>query len=61
MPWQPSNAKEKTKRADTPRKQEIWSQVANERLAKTQDEGLAIREANAVIARIPKYKQRKSK
>jgi len=31
---------------------EIWRQVANETLERTGDEGRAIREANAVIARI---------
>ena len=30
---------------------EIWRQVANETLERTGDEGRAIREANAVIAR----------
>jgi hypothetical protein len=30
---------------------ELWAKVANERLESTGDEGRAIREANAVIAR----------
>jgi hypothetical protein len=31
--------------------QELWAKVANDALARTGDEGRAIREANAVIAR----------
>lgn len=34
------------------RKGKLWRKVANERLAKTGDEGLAIREANAVAGRM---------
>lgn len=52
MPWKKSDARSKTKKADTPRKQEVWRDVANTTLERTGDEGRAVREANAVVARI---------
>jgi hypothetical protein len=51
MPWQPKEAKRKTHKANTPKKQRQWSDVANSVLAKTGDEGRAVREANAVVKR----------
>jgi hypothetical protein len=52
MPWQSDeNSLRHNKRAEG-RLGEIWRQVANERLERTGGEGRAIREANAVIARI---------
>jgi hypothetical protein len=51
MPWTPDDAERHTHKADTPALQELWSKVANETLERTGDEGRAIREANAVIAR----------
>ncbi|MFI5397582.1 MAG: hypothetical protein ACHQ9S_18755 [Candidatus Binatia bacterium] len=51
MPWEPKDAKAKTKKANTPKKQRQWRDVGNKVLAKTGDEGRAIREANAVVAR----------
>ena len=35
----------------TPALKELWAKVANESLERTGDEGQAIREANAVVAR----------
>jgi hypothetical protein len=52
MPWNPRDAKGKTKKASTPKKKEVWSKVANQTLEKTGDEGRAVREANAVVSRI---------
>ncbi len=52
MPWKAKDAKRKTRKADTPKKQEVWKQVANRMLGSTGDEGRAIREANAVVARL---------
>lgn len=49
MPWSPSDAKAKTKRANTPKKQRQWAHVADAVLAKTGNEGRAVREANAVV------------
>ena len=51
MPWTPSDAKRKTRKASTPKKQRQWSDVANSVLSSTGDEGRAIREANAVVGR----------
>ena len=51
MPWTPDDAYRHTHKATTPELQELWAQIANDALARTGDEGRAIREANAVIAR----------
>jgi hypothetical protein len=49
MPWNPKDAKRHTKAASTPKKQRQWADVANSVLKRTGDEGLAVRQANAVI------------
>lgn len=51
MPWEPSDAKEKTKKAATAKQQRMWAHVANSELKRTGDEGLAVRAANGVIGR----------
>lgn len=51
MPWMPSDAKRKTRKANTPKKQRQWRDVANSVLSSSGDEGRAIREANAVVGR----------
>lgn len=51
MPWTPEDAERHTRKADTPELQRLWSEVANRVLEATGDEGRAIREANAVVAR----------
>lgn len=56
MPWTPSDAERHTHKASTQAQQELWAKVANEALQRTGDEGRAIREANAVIARQPEAK-----
>jgi hypothetical protein len=56
MPWKPSDASRKTKKAKSPKAKRQWRDVANGVLAKTGNEGRAIREANAVIARRRKRK-----
>ncbi len=53
MPWTANDAERHTHKATTPALQELWAKVANEALDRTGDEGRAIREANAVIARQP--------
>jgi hypothetical protein len=40
-----------THKATTSELKELWAKVANESLKRTGDEGRAIREANAVVAR----------
>ena len=51
MPWKPKDAKRHTKKAQTPRQQSLWSQIANRLLNKGAFEGSAIRQANAVVKR----------
>jgi hypothetical protein len=51
MPWTPNDAERHTHRATTTELKELWARVANEALQRTGDEGRAIREANAVVAR----------
>jgi hypothetical protein len=51
MPWTPSDAERHTHKATTPALQQLWARVANDALERTGDEGRAIREANAVVAR----------
>ncbi len=51
MLWKPSDAPRHTKKATTAKKKRQFSDVANSVLAKTGDEGRAIREANAAVGR----------
>ena len=51
MPWIPNDAERHTRKATRRALKELWAKVANESLERTGDEGRAIREANAVIAR----------
>ncbi len=57
MPWKPSDAKHKTKKADTPKKQALWAQISSRLLKEGASEGSAIKQANAVIGRIGKKKR----
>ncbi len=51
MPWTPSDASSKTKKADTPKRKRMWASVADSALERTGDEGRSIREANAVVSK----------
>jgi hypothetical protein len=51
MPWTSNDAERHTHKATTKALKELWAKVANEYLERTGDEGRAIREANAVVAR----------
>ena len=51
MPWTPNEAERHTHKATSRALRELWAKVANEALERTGDEGRAIREANAVVAR----------
>lgn len=52
MPWTPDSGPSRhTKKSKSAAAKKQWSAVANSVLAKTQDEGRAVREANAVISR----------
>ena len=57
MPWTPADATRHTKKATTPKKKRQFRDVANSVLAKTGDEGRAIREANAAVAGTARHKQ----
>lgn len=57
MPWKPSDAKAKTKKANTPKRQRQWRDVANAVLKKTGDEARAIQTANGVIKKAQKRKR----
>ncbi len=56
MPWKPSDAKRHTKKADTPKKQKQWADVADSAASRGASEGSAIRQANSVIAKETKKK-----
>lgn len=51
MPWTPDDAERHTHKATTRTLKQLWAKIANESLERTGDEGRAIREANAVVAR----------
>jgi hypothetical protein len=51
MPWTSNDAERHTHKANTQALKELWARVANESLERTGDEGRAVREANAVVAR----------
>jgi len=52
MPWKPSDAAGKTKKADTTKEKDVWSRVANKNLKKTGNEARAIKIANATIRKM---------
>ena len=54
MPWSPEDAQRHTKKADTPKKQRLWAEIANKALRNGATEESAIRQADAVVARIGK-------
>ena len=51
MPWTASAAQGHTKKAKSAVAKRQWAEVANSVLKRTGDEGSAVRQANAVIAR----------
>jgi hypothetical protein len=51
MPWSPGDATRHTKKAKSPAAKRQWGKVANNVLKSTGDEGRAVREANAVVAK----------
>jgi hypothetical protein len=51
MPWTPDDAERHTRKATTRALKALWAKVAKECLERTGDEGRAIREANAAVAR----------
>ncbi len=51
MPWTADDAERHTHKATTWELKVLWAKIANDSLERTGDEGAAIREANAVVAR----------
>lgn len=51
MPWTARDASSKTKKAKSPKAKRQWAAVADSELARTGNEGRAIRAANAVVKR----------
>lgn len=51
MPWSPSDATRHTKKAKSPAAKRQFAAVANSVLAKTGDEGRAVRAGNAAVAK----------
>lgn len=51
MPWTAKDA-DKHNKGLSPKQKRVWAQVANHTLAATQDDGRAIREANAAVKRM---------
>ena len=49
MPWKPSDASKKNRKADTPAEKKQWAAVANKVLKSTGSDAKAIRTANAAI------------
>ncbi len=54
MPWSAKDAKGKTRKADTPKRQRQWAGVANSALSRGDSEASAIKQANAVVKRARK-------
>jgi uncharacterized protein YdaT len=57
MPWTSNDATTHNKKLTSPMKKKVWSQVANQVLAKTGDDGRAIREANFAANRAKKKRK----
>lgn len=49
MPWTPSDASKKTKKAKSPKSKRQWSATANAVLKRTGDDASAIKIANAAV------------
>ena len=51
MPWTPADAQRHDSKADTPKKQRQWADVANSVLKRTGSDAEAVKQANGVIRR----------
>jgi len=49
MPWKPSDAPAKTKKADTPKKKRMWADIATRLKAAGASDQSAIMQANGVL------------
>ena len=61
MPWQASDAHSQKKAAKTAKDKNMWAHVANSVLQRTGNDGLAVREANAVLRRALLGRERKKR
>ena len=61
MPWTVREVAHKTKKARTAKQKRQWVIVANSVLKRTGDEGRAVREANAAVAKSGHHKKVKRK
>jgi hypothetical protein len=61
MPWTAGDAAKHDRKAGTPKKARQWAAVANSVLKRTGDDGVAVREANGVIARASAKRAEKAK
>jgi hypothetical protein len=59
MPWTPSQASRFTKKAKSPKRKRQFSKVANSVLARTGDDGAAIRAANSAVKKSQGKRSRK--
>lgn len=59
MPWNPKDAQGHTKKASSGKARRQWADVANNALSRGLDEGSAVREANAAVAKRSKERGEK--
>jgi hypothetical protein len=59
--WTMQSGLKHTKKANTPAKKKQWASTANAVLEKTGDEGMAVRVANAAVAKHPSKKKTQKK
>jgi hypothetical protein len=57
MPWSPKDAKHKTKKASSPKKERQWAHVANSEKAAGKSDAVAIKAANSVVKKAAKKKR----
>lgn len=57
MPWQPADAESKNGKVKSPAQKKKWATIANSVLARTGDDGQAIRIANAKFSELKKLQK----
>ena len=58
MPYSAKDAKAKTKKADTPKKQRMFAHIANAALSHGDDEATAIRKASGTVKKAAKARKK---
>jgi hypothetical protein len=61
MPWKPGDARKKTRKANTPKKQRQWAHVAESARKRGMSEDAAIRMASGVVKKNRGRKRRSSR